>query len=162
MRVPTVMWWPGRIPAGKVCGEIAASMDLFPTCAEIAGAKLPEGRIIDGRSLLPILEAREGARSPHAAFFYRTEAVRSGKWKLKGKALYNLESDIGEAKDVAGENPEVFQRLSDLLAAHKKDLARNKRPEGGPPRAPKNPEKQEKQEKEKKKAKQQSGLPGRP
>jgi arylsulfatase A-like enzyme len=137
MRVPTVMWWPGRIPAGKVCSDVAASMDLLPTCAEMSEAKLPDDRIIDGRSLLPLLEGRDGAGSPHQAFFYRTEAVRSGKWKLKGKALYNLEEDISETKDVAADNPEVAARLNGLLSEHKQDLAKNKRPAGGPPKPPK-------------------------
>ena len=134
MRVPTVMWWPGRIPAGKECREVAASMDLLPTCAAISGAKLPDDRVIDGKSLLPLLEGRDGAKSPHQAFFYRTEAVRSGKWKLKGKELFNLETDIGEKKNVASTNPEVVKRLSDYLTAFKADLAKNKRPAGGPPK----------------------------
>ncbi len=136
MRVPTVVWWPGRIPAGKECGEVAASMDLLPTCAAIAGAELPDDRVIDGRSLLPLLEGRDGAKSPHEAFFYRTEAVRSGKWKLKGKELYDLEADISETKNVADAHPEVVTRLKDRLAAHKADLAKNSRPAGGPKKPP--------------------------
>ena len=136
MRVPTVMWWPGRIPAGKECSEVAASMDLLPTCAAIAGAKVPDDRVIDGKSLLPLLEGRKGAKSPHEAFFYRTEAVRSGKWKLKKKELYNLEEDVGETKNLAASNPEVVKRLSGYLAAYKEDLAKNSRPAGGPPKQP--------------------------
>jgi len=136
MRVPTVMWWPGRIPAGRECSEVAASIDFLPTCAAIAGAKVPDDRVIDGRNLLPLLEGRDGAKSPHEAFFYRTEAVRSGKWKLKRKELYNLEEDIGETRNLAASNPEVVKRLSDYLAAFKEDLAKNKRPPGGPPKQP--------------------------
>jgi arylsulfatase A-like enzyme len=136
MRVPTVMWWPGRIPAGKECNEVAASMDFLPTCAALSGAKLPEDRVIDGKNLLPLMEGRKGAKSPHEAFFYRTEAVRSGKWKLKRNELYNLEVDAGETKNLAASNPEVVKRLSGYLAAHKEDLAKNKRPPGGPPKQP--------------------------
>ena len=83
-----------------------------------------------------MLEAREGAKSPHEAFFYRTEAVRSGKWKLKRRELYNLEEDVGETKNLAADNPEVVKRLSGYLAAYKEDLAKNKRPPGGPPKQP--------------------------
>jgi arylsulfatase A len=136
MRVPTVMWWPGQIPAGKTCSEVAASMDILPTCAAISGAKVPSDRIIDGKSLLPLLEGREGAKSPHEAFFYRTEAVRSGKWKLKGKELFDLEADISESKNVAGDNPEVVKQLNEYLTAYKADLAENKRAPGGPPKPP--------------------------
>ena len=136
MRVPTVMWWPGRIPAGKECSEVGASMDFLPTCAAISGAKMPDDRVIDGKNLLPLMEGRKGAKSPHEAFFYGTEAVRSGKWKLKGRELFDLREDIGETKNLASANPEVVKRLSGYLSAHKEDLAKNKRPAGGPPKQP--------------------------
>ena len=139
MRVPTVMWWPGRIPADKTCREVVASMDLFATCAEISGAELPTDRVIDGKSLIRLLEAKEGAKSPHDTFFYRTAAVRSGKWKLIKGQLYNLEADIGEATNVAEKHPNVVTRLSALLAAHKKDLSENTRPPGGGPKKPRKP-----------------------
>ena len=116
-------------------------MDFFATCAEISGAELPTDRVIDGKSLVALLEAKEGAKSPHDALFYRTEAVRSGKWKLIKGQLYDLEVDIGEATNLAEKHPDVVTRLSALLAAHKKDLAENTRPPGGgqkKPRKPKN------------------------
>jgi len=88
------------------------------------------------------------AKSPHKAFFYHKgntlQAVRSGKWKLhlalrqgrvKGKrqraaapALYDLENDIGEARNVAKEHPDVVARLRAYVAAFEKDLAQNSRP----------------------------------
>jgi len=129
MREPTVMWWPGRIPAGKECSEVAGSIDLLPTFAALSGAKLPE-KPIDGKSIIPLIEGRSGAKTPHEAYFYRTEAVRSGKWKLKKNELFDLESDIGETKNVAAQNPEVVARLKKLLDDHKKDLAANRRPPG--------------------------------
>jgi len=111
-------------------------MDFLPTCAAIAGIDVPNDRVIDGKNLLPLLEGRKGAKSPHKAFFYRTEAVRSGKWKLKRNELFNLEEDIGETKNLAESNPEVVKRLSGYLAAYKEDLAKNKRPAGGPQKQP--------------------------
>ena len=97
---------------------------------------MPDDRVIDGKNLLPLLEGREGAKSPHEAFFYGTEAVRSGKWKLKGRELFDLDQDVGETKNLAGDHPEVVKRLSRLLAVHKEDLSKNKRPAGGPPKQP--------------------------
>jgi arylsulfatase A-like enzyme len=141
MRVPTVMWWPGRIPANRTCSEVVASMDLMPTCAELAGAKVPDDRVIDGKSIVSLLEGRDGAKSPHEAFFYRTEGVRVGEWKLKGKALFHLKTDIAEAKNVAAEHPEVVSRLGKLLADFKADLKKNGRPAGGPPPKPRKPRK---------------------
>ena len=141
MRVPTVMWWPGRIPAGGTCSEVVASMDLFPTCAELAGAKVPDDRVIDGKSIVALLEGRAGATSPHEAFFYGTEAVRVGEWKLKGKALFNLKTDISETTDVAAEHTAVASRLGKLLAAFRAELKENRRPAGGPPPKPRKPRK---------------------
>ena len=86
IRVPTVIWGPGYIPAGAVTGEIATNMDLLPTFIGMAGAELPQDRTIDGRDISPILLGEDGATSPHEAFYYyretRLDAVRSGPWKL--------------------------------------------------------------------------------
>jgi arylsulfatase A len=129
MREPTVMWWPGRIPAGRVCHEIAGTIDLLPTIAELSGATLPEKKI-DGKSIVALIEGRPGAASPHEAYFYRMEAVRCGKWKLKKDELFDLSEDISESKDVAQQHPDVVARLKKLLDDHKKELKENKRPFG--------------------------------
>jgi len=85
-REACIMRWPKRIPAGSVCKEVAGTIDILPTIAQIIGVELPADRIIDGRSILPLLEARPGAKSPREAqyFFWgrALQAVRSGKWKL--------------------------------------------------------------------------------
>ncbi len=130
MREPTVMRWPGRIPAGTECQEVVGTIDLLPTFAELSGTQAPQDRIIDGRSIVPIIEGRPGARAPRDAFFYRTQGVRVGPWKLINGELYHLGKDIGETNNVASDNPDVVKRLSDLLEAHKAELNRNKRPAG--------------------------------
>lgn len=135
MREPAVMWWPGRIPADTVCSEIAGTIDLLPTIAALSGAKLPEKRI-DGRSIVPLLEKRQDAGSPHKAYFYRTTGVRVDNWKLvrprraKGIHLYDLGKDVSESNNVAQDHPEVVKRLTDLLNEHRAELQRNKRPCG--------------------------------
>ena len=127
VREPTVAWWPGTIPARTTCDEVATSMDLLPTFAELADAPLPSDRILDGRSILPLLRNDPGAKSPHAAFFYyggpTLKAVRSGPWKLFADGrLYNLIDDIGESKDVASEHPDVVARLSEHLEPARAEL----------------------------------------
>ena len=86
IRVPTVMWGPGYIPAGTETGEVATTMDLLPTFVGMAGAELPADRTIDGRDIAPLMTGQPGAASPHEAFYYyretRLDAVRSGPWKL--------------------------------------------------------------------------------
>jgi len=85
MRSPCLLRWPGRTPAGRVSTEPVMSIDLLPTLAGLMRSPLPT-HPIDGRDILPILEDRPGARTPHEAlYFYAGEelqAVRSGDWKL--------------------------------------------------------------------------------
>ena len=137
-RMPCVMRWPGRIPAGRVCREMVLSMDLAPTIAAIAGGAFPKGYDLDGGNVLPILEGRPGAKTPHDAFFYfrgvRLEAVRSGTWKAivyqgaeKGQPgrpteLYDLATDISESRNVAKQHPDVVERLTALAVAGMKRL----------------------------------------
>jgi arylsulfatase A len=149
---PTIMRWPGKIPAGSVCSEPASTMDILPTIAKLTGAKLPTHRI-DGKNIWPLISGRRRAKSPHEAFFYyrgfELEAVRSGKWKLHlphgyrtlagrkggiggqpvkyeqakiGLALFDLEKDVGEQHDVSAEHPDVVRRLLALAEQMREDL----------------------------------------
>jgi arylsulfatase A len=128
MRVSTLAWWPGRIPAGTSSGAISGMLDILPTFVKLAGGEVPKDRKLDGGDIWPILAGKSDVRSPHEAFYYyrglTLEAVRSGPWKLhlaKGE-LYNLESDIGESTNVADANPEVVRRLRGLADRMKEDL----------------------------------------
>ena len=85
-RVPTLMRWPGVIPAGTTCDELASTIDILPTMAEAIQAS-PAPHPIDGHSLLPLMKAEPGAVSPHEYFcyFYATgelQAIRDRRWKL--------------------------------------------------------------------------------
>ena len=128
MRVPCVMRWPGRIPAGTTCDEITASIDLLPTIAELSGASVSAERVIDGKSIVPLLEGRANAKTPHETYFYRTNGVRSGKWKFINGQLFDLEADIAESTNVAEQYPDVADRLKQLLEDHKADMKANGRP----------------------------------
>jgi arylsulfatase A len=86
IREPTVMWWPGRIPAGATCNELASTIDILPTVAALIGAELPDHKI-DGKDIRPLMFGEPNARSPHAAFccYYaggQLQAVRDRRWKL--------------------------------------------------------------------------------
>jgi arylsulfatase A-like enzyme len=133
MREPTLAWWPGQIPAGSVCSETLTAMDLLPTFAQLAGARVPQDRIIDGKDVVDLLRARPGAKSPHEAFFYyrgnNLSAVRSGPWKLFANGrLYNLDRDISETKDIAAKHPDEVSRLEKLLARAREDLGDGEKP----------------------------------
>jgi arylsulfatase A-like enzyme len=127
IRVPGLAWWPGQIPAGTSTDAITTMMDVLPTLARLGGAKLDPTRKIDGVDLWPVLTGQP-ARPPRDSFLFHRglelEAVRSGPWKLhlaKGE-LYNLTTDLGEARDVAAQNPDVVKRLLALAAASDADL----------------------------------------
>ena len=85
-RVPTVFWAPGRIPANTTCKTIASTLDIMPTFAALAGAKVPKDRDLDGEDIGHLLAGRfEEARADKVYHYYlRTtlQAVRQGKWKL--------------------------------------------------------------------------------
>jgi arylsulfatase A-like enzyme len=137
MREPTIMRWPGKIPSGEVCREVCGTIDLLPTFAGLAGAKVPIDRVIDGRDIRPLIFGRPGAKSPHKAFFYyrgkNLEAVRSGRWKLRRRKkpeLYDLEADISEKNNVADEHPEIVKRLTDMMEEFDRELKANTRPPG--------------------------------
>ncbi|MHC4438635.1 MAG: sulfatase-like hydrolase/transferase, partial [Planctomycetota bacterium] len=140
---PCVMRWPGKIPAGKTCDELTSTLDLLPTLTQLATAKVPDDRIIDGKDIWPLMAGSEGAKSPHKAFYYyqmdQLQAVRSGRWKLHlplkikrrnwGKGtqntpmkLYDLKDDIGEKKDVADRNPDEVERLLGLAEKARQDI----------------------------------------
>ncbi len=146
-RVPTLVWWPGTVPAGTECAELCTTMDLLPTFAALAGGEIPSDRTIDGKDIRPLLVGEEGAESPYEAFFYydgpQLQAVRSGRWKLfvpletwrnhphftrQGEAgggkplLFDVVADIASEHDVAAEHPEVVERLMRYAERAREDL----------------------------------------
>jgi len=138
-RVPFIVRWPGKVKPGGSSGQVVCLVDFMATCAEIAGAKLPDGAAEDSVSLLPVLLGTDGPRrqtlvshSINGSF-----AIREGNWKLclcagsggwsapkpgtpqerdlPPDQLYDLAADRSEQKNVAADHPEIVKRLSDLL-----------------------------------------------
>jgi len=158
MRVPCIMRWPGRIPAGKVCTELATVMDFMPTFARLAGTKAPTDRVIDGKDITPLLSGQPEAKTPYEAFYYHTAqgrlaGVRAGRWKLHleppgaqtrpatraagaatrpaaGPLLFDLASDIGESVNLAAQHPDIVARLTDMCRRFDEEITRNSRPPG--------------------------------
>ena len=120
-RVPAVAWWPGKIEAGKVTGQVAMTMDILPTILKMAGIDLikeePVNKI-DGIDISSLL--LEGKSLPARKLFWHTGkamAIRSGDWKLilsnqnDAVQLYDLKTDIGEKNNIADENPRITKEL---------------------------------------------------
>lgn len=135
MRMPCVMRWPDRIPAGRTCDALCSTLDLLPTLAGLASAELPT-QPIDGLDLSKLLTSGglESPRDEPGMLFYmmdQLQAVRSGPWKLylplAGRysnlsrlreaataELYNVRKDVGELQNVAADYPDVVARLQQL------------------------------------------------
>ncbi|MEM7015028.1 MAG: sulfatase, partial [Verrucomicrobiota bacterium] len=132
MRVPTVAWWPGTIEAGNKTDEIAVTTDLLPTFAKLTGGEVPNDRPIDGKDVVDILLGKDDAQSPHDVLYYEVEGIRRDNWKLvKGRErieLYDLETDLGEKKDLAQKHPDIVTELQQLLEAHAKRISEDTRP----------------------------------
>jgi uncharacterized sulfatase len=129
IRVPMFARWPARIPAGARIPLPVGQVDLMPTFAAAAAAPLPQGVVIDGRSLLPALTGKGPALNPETPLFWGSgyyRAVRAGSWKLQvnGKQnktwLYNLAADPTEKTNLADKEPAKRAELERLLAAHEK------------------------------------------
>ncbi len=129
IRVPFLVQWKGRLPAGEVYREPVISLDILPTALAAAGVEVPPEWNLDGANLLPYLTGeKQGA--PHDTLYWRFRAstdpefydrwaIRQGDWKLvkthmEPMGLYNLAADIGESKNLAAEHPE---RVAAMKAA---------------------------------------------
>ena len=142
-RVPCIMRWPEKIQTNQVISNMAGTIDILPTLAEIVGETEIRNKI-DGVSLLPILKGEPNANPRNELFYYYGEklfAVRKGKWKLvfphehrsyinvepgenlhpgaygkgtSGLELYDLKKDIGETTDLAGQFPHIVKDLEKL------------------------------------------------
>ncbi len=140
IRTPMLAWAPRRFGRGIVRDSVVMSIDLYPTIAELAGADLPKGLKIDGRSIVDLLQPGKHERTVHDALFWELgpqKAVRRGPWKLvvRGRTdtgqllrgpdeyfLSNLVDDPGERHNLAAKHPELVRELLQLHEAWSKDV----------------------------------------
>lgn len=116
IRVPWAMQWPGTLPAGATFEAPVWSVDLYATAAALSGGEVPEWT--DGVNLVPFLSGEVEGR-PHDEMFWRQgarSALRKGDWKLvkpdaETVELFDLEADVGESRNLAGEKPEKVEEL---------------------------------------------------
>ena len=135
-RVPFIARWPGHIPAGSVCAEMAIAIDLLPTIAKLIGAPLP-ARKIDGLDMWPLFAGQKDARNPHEVFFFygvpfgswtgaELESVRARAWKLILPHTYRtlggrkpeMDGWPAEYQKQPVLEPELYDMTSDIEEQH--------------------------------------------
>ena len=151
-RIPAIAWQPGTVPADTNCERMCTTMDILPTFAKLAGARLSHQ--VDGRNITGELTGTANRELPIPALFYyhtdQLQAVRSGPWKLflplqsfsrhphfkrgaqfNGPLLFNLVEDVSCQRNVVADHPEVVERLTALANRARADLGdRGKRGKG--------------------------------
>ena len=159
-RVPCIMRAPGRIPAASESDELACTLDVLPTFAGLAGARVPDDRVIDGRDQSRLLLGQNGASARDTFYYYVKDdlhAVRQRRWKLAlpdrekfykyatdevpvtTPQLYDLRADISEKHDLADRHPDVVKRLLEVAEHAREDIGdsdrigKNARPPAEPP-----------------------------
>lgn len=129
-RVPLMIRWPGEVEPGTTSDSIVGPIDLYPTILDALGLEKPKDHIIDGESLLPILtQTGDLHRDAYFTWFPHlvpAVSVRQGDWKLirrfephssypEVRELYNLQQDLGETRNLAGQMPEKVKALDTLI-----------------------------------------------
>lgn len=139
IRVPFIVRWPARIPAGhKDDRTVLSAVDLLPTLCAAADVTLPADHQGDGENLLPALLGKPVGRTKPLFWkhyhvnprddMWAAWAMREGPWKLlidatgERSALYDLSADRAEAKEVGADHPEVVARLKQRLLEWTKSL----------------------------------------
>ena len=144
MRVPGIFWWPGKLSSTRIENEMATTMDLLPTIANLAKGKLPKDRVLDGYNIFGLMTG-ESKQSPYQKFYYyqleNLQAIRKGKWKLhlpldsmyrnfhraeivegRSLALFDLSEDISESKNIAEQHPDVIEDLMEEAVKARREL----------------------------------------
>jgi arylsulfatase A-like enzyme len=131
IRVPLILRWPGRLPAGKTSTQVAITMDLTASIVAVTRTAVPPGQRFDGVNIIPSLTGE----SPviERELFWRIvrpdrlqKAVRTGQWKLlmdgRHYLLFDLQNDREERDDLAARHPELVLKLKRLLADWEHDV----------------------------------------
>jgi arylsulfatase A-like enzyme len=127
LRVPFLIRWPGKVPAGRVTHEFLTTLEIMPTLLAATGTTAPAGVKLDGFDMLPVLRGERP--SPRTEMFWQRrsdKAARVGQWKwvdsAKGKGLYDLSTDIGESTNLTQEKPEIAKMVQDRFNAWKREM----------------------------------------
>jgi len=132
VRVPCIMYWPGKIKSGQVNNAIVSTIDFLPTIAHYTGAKLPNVPL-DGMNISNLIEAKGSLNRDYMLYTKGTEiyGIRKGDWKYlphggsrnadekSTPELFNIKEDIAETTNLVAKHPEIVERLSEEILKFK-------------------------------------------
>ncbi len=126
VRVPTILWGPGRVPAGTTCDSIASTLDVLPTLAALSDAEVPSDRVIDGEDIRHLFHGDFDKATADKVYCYylrvHLQAIRQGKWKLHlprakepvGAAPFSKNSHIAPADRIGFDKPFLVDLDNDI------------------------------------------------
>jgi arylsulfatase A-like enzyme len=136
IRVPMIAWWPGKVATGTTSDHVAYFGDWMATATELAGVRMPDQR--DSISFVPTLVGKAPADQPRHEFLYwefheggfKQAALYQGRWKgIRSGGpdapvkIFDLQTDIAEKADVAGEHPDIAAKVGDYLKRARSESA---------------------------------------
>ncbi len=128
IRVPCIVRWPGKVPAGLTSDEFLTSLEIFPMLCAATGTKLPSEVALDGFDMLPVLQGK--MKSPRKEMFWQRrldKGARVGHWKwvesARGNGLFDLSKDLAEKTDLSKERPDMLAKLKGRFQNWKKEMA---------------------------------------
>lgn len=131
LRVAAFAVWPGKIKAGSIISTPLWSPDILQACARLSEAKLPDNVVFDGKDPIPVLTGKI-TESPHESFYFKYQdqaAFRFKNWKIVREktssawSLFDLNSDISEAEDLAKLYPEKVEAMAKMFSLKSEELS---------------------------------------
>lgn len=126
LRVPCLAWWPGKVPAKRVCDEFVSTLDLLPTFARLCETTVPAN--LDGIDQTEVFfdpQAKSRRTTLYSLYGYkdrRQESMREGRWKLHltpKEMLFDLQTDVSEQRDVSVDHVEIVEKLTRMAESVK-------------------------------------------
>ena len=127
LRVPCIVRWPAKLAGGKESDAFLTALEIFPTLCAATGVAPPEGIVLDGFDMLPILE--DDIPSPREQMFWERRDNRAARWRNwkwvssdRGSGLFDLSQDIGEQNDLSVARPDMLKQMQARFAVWKAEM----------------------------------------
>src|SRR6185436_12904532 len=125
VRSPYMMRWPGKIKPGTKIPQIAGAIDILPTLCQLTGATRVGDKPLDGKDVSPLLLGHAGAWPDRMIVSHQNGnvSVRTQQYRLDARgALFDMVADPNQRSDIAAQQPETAKKLTDAVAAWRREV----------------------------------------